>query len=107
MSAILIMTNMPDQQSAEKLASILVTNRLAACVNILSKCQSTYHWQGKIEAAEEYPLLIKTMEHNYTKAEMTIRQNHPYELPEIIAVPLVKGLPAYLNWIDVETTKHD
>jgi periplasmic divalent cation tolerance protein len=103
MDAILVVTNLPDEQSAERLAETLVGARLAACVNILPPCRSVYRWRGKIEAAPEYPVWIKTLREHYGKVEDTIRQNHPYELPEIIAVPLADGLPAYLAWVAAET----
>ena len=103
MSSLLVITNLPDRESAEKLAVLLVERRLAACVNILAPCASVYRWQGEIQRDEEHPLLIKTAQDRYAELEASIRANHPYELPEIIAVPLVQGLPAYLHWIESET----
>ncbi len=102
--ALLVLTNLPDQASAEKLAHYLISRKLAACVNILAPCTSIYHWQGKTESATEIPLLIKTMEACYTALEEAIRQQHPYELPEIIHVPVTGGLPAYLTWLNGETS---
>jgi periplasmic divalent cation tolerance protein len=104
MNVILVLTNLPDQESAEKLAGQLVEKRQAACVNILAPCVSIYHWQGKTESAQEIPLLIKTTEERYAALEQTIRALHPYELPEIIHVPVTGGLPAYLNWVSEETS---
>jgi periplasmic divalent cation tolerance protein len=104
MNVILVLTNLPDQESAEKLAGQLVEKRQAACVNILAPCVSIYHWQGKTESAQEIPLLIKTTEECYAALEQTIRALHPYELPEIIHVPVTGGLPAYLNWVSEETS---
>lgn len=101
--AILVITNLPDPQSATALAEKLVAQRLAACVNILAPCTSVYRWQGKIEHATETPLLIKTLRSHYGKLEQAIRADHPYELPEIIAVPIEPGLPAYLDWVVAET----
>ena len=86
-----------------RLAGRLVEERLAACVNILAPCESVYRWQGKIESAQEITLLIKTLRAHYGKVEKTIRQCHPYELPEIIAVPITAGLPAYIEWLAAET----
>jgi periplasmic divalent cation tolerance protein len=100
--AVLVVTNMPDRESARQLAEKLVEKRIAACVNILAPCESVYRWQGKIESAQEVPLLIKTLRAHYDKVEKTIRQCHPYELPEIIAVPIAAGLPAYLDWLAAE-----
>ena len=103
MDAYLVITNLPDRDSALKLAHALVEKRLAACINILSPCRSIYRWQGKVEDAEEFPMLIKTMRSRYPELEAAIRAGHPYELPEIIAVPLAGGLRAYLEWVDAET----
>jgi periplasmic divalent cation tolerance protein len=104
MDALLVLTNLPDSASASALAEHVVAERLAACVNILAPCRSVYRWQGKVEAAEEVPLLIKTSAYRYAALEAAIRARHPYELPEIVAVPINHGLPAYLDWLAVETT---
>jgi periplasmic divalent cation tolerance protein len=103
MEIYLVITNLPNQDSAAKLAHVLVERRLAACVNILSPCRSVYRWQGKTEDAEEFPMLIKTTKDRYADLEAAIRAGHPYELPEIIAIPLSGGLPAYLEWVVSET----
>jgi periplasmic divalent cation tolerance protein len=100
---LLVLTNLPSKEAAEKLALDLVSRRLAACVNMLSPCRSAYRWEGKTELAEEHPVLIKTTQERYAALEEAIRAAHPYELPEIIAVPVVAGLPAYLEWVDTET----
>jgi len=99
METLLVFTNLPDAASARAIASSLIEQRLAACVNILGPCRSIYRWQGKIEAAEEVPLLIKTTVDSYAALEEAIRAQHPYELPEIVAVPVASGLPAYLDWV--------
>lgn len=104
MDVILIITNLPDKASAEMLAQRLIAERLAACVNMLAACTSVYHWQGNVETAQEIPVLIKTTRQHYEAIEQTIREVHPYELPEIISVPLAGGLPAYLDWVAAETT---
>uniref|UniRef100_A0A4W5LGS8 CutA divalent cation tolerance homolog n=1 Tax=Hucho hucho TaxID=62062 RepID=A0A4W5LGS8_9TELE len=75
---------------------------LAACVNILAPCRSVYRWQGKVENTTEIPLLIKTTRACYAALAARLLQLHPYEVPEIIAVPLVAGLPAYLTWVATE-----
>lgn len=100
---LLVITNLPDEAAAQTLAARLVSARLAACVNILAPCRSVYRWQGAIESAQEVPLLIKTTAAGYAALEAAIRAAHPYELPEIIAVPIVLGLPEYLGWIATET----
>jgi periplasmic divalent cation tolerance protein len=89
----------PDKGIAEKIARLLVEDSLAACVNILPNITSIYAWQGQIESAQEHLLFIKSMASNYSAIEMAIRNHHPYELPEIIAVPIERGLPEYINWI--------
>jgi periplasmic divalent cation tolerance protein len=103
MDAYLVISNLPDRASAEKLAHALIEKRLAACINILAPCRSVYRWQGKVEDAEEFPMLIKTTRERYPALEAAIRAGHPYELPEIIAIPLAGGLPAYLDWVEAET----
>lgn len=101
---VLVLTNLPDRAAATGLARILVEERIAACVNVLAPCYSVYRWQGSIECAEEVPLLIKTRASLYALVEKTIREHHPYELPEIVGVALVAGLPAYLDWVVAETS---
>ncbi|MFH1605539.1 MAG: divalent-cation tolerance protein CutA [Pseudomonadota bacterium] len=103
MQRLLVFTSLPDRESAEKLARSLVGQRLAACVNILAPCDSVYRWNGETQHDEEHPLLIKTAEDRYSELEAAIRANHPYELPEIIAVPITRGLPDYLDWVESET----
>ena len=97
--AILVLTNLPDTTSAEKLAEILITGQLAACVNLLAPCTSIYQWQGKLEKANEVPMMIKTTHKHYADLEAAILKHHPYELPEIIYVTIDGGLPAYLSWV--------
>ena len=106
-TALLVLTNLPDQDSAEALARELVKARLAACVNVLAPCQSFYRWQGALETASEVPLLIKTRSDCYAALEAAIRARHPYELPEIIALPVSAGLPDYLAWLAAETRHPD
>ena len=103
MEMLLVFSNLPDQASAAKLAAVLIEQRLAACVNVQAPCSSVYRWQGKVETATEVPVIIKTTRERYPALEAAIRAHHPYELPEIIAVPLVAGLPAYLEWVHTET----
>lgn len=100
---LLVFANMPDRTAAERIAQALIESHAAACVNILADCTSFYRWQGAIESAAEIPLLAKTTRSAYPRLEQTIRELHPYELPEIIAVPLGAGLPGYLQWVAQET----
>jgi len=103
MEPLLVITNCPDEETANAIALALIEAKLAACVNILPRVQSIYRWQGVVESATEVPLLIKATADNYPALEAAIRQRHPYELPEIIALPITQGLPAYLNWLAAET----
>ena len=100
---LLVITNLPDRASAERIAEALVSHGEAACVNVLAECKSVYRWQGKIEHASEVPLLIKTTREAYPQLESTLRNMHNYELPEIIALPINTGLPEYLKWVIQET----
>lgn len=100
---LLVMSTLPDQDSATKLARTLIETRLAACVNVLAPCVSVYRWQGAVEEAAEVPMLIKTTARRYAELESALRAHHPYELPEIVAVPLARGLPGYLGWVAAET----
>ena len=103
MSTLLVLTNLPERAAAERLAGLLVERRLAACVNILAPCRSVYRWQGAVRHDEEHPMLIKTTAERYPALEQALRAGHPYELPEILAVPIERGLPAYLQWVAAET----
>ena len=99
MQALLILTTVPDTATAESIASTLIADGNAACVAIGAPVRSLYHWQGKTETATEIPLSIKTAADSYSAVEATIRSIHPYELPEIIAVPITAGLAPYLAWL--------
>lgn len=104
MEAIVILTSMPSDDGAQRLANRLVTTKMAACVNIMAPCMSTYRWQGAVESATEVPVLIKTRRCHYEAVERIIRACHPYTVPEIIALPIVAGLADYLGWIVTETS---
>ncbi|MEN3371676.1 divalent-cation tolerance protein CutA [Dechloromonas sp. ZS-1] len=103
METLLVLTNCPDEATANAIALALVEEKFAACVNILPRVQSVYRWQGAVESASEIPLLIKSTVGCYAELEAAIRARHPYDVPEIIALPITQGLPAYLNWIATET----
>lgn len=105
MQTLLVLTNCPDEEVANAIALAVVEAGLAACVNILPRVQSIYRWQGAVESASEIPLLIKTTATNYAALEAAIREQHPYDIPEIIALPITQGLPAYLNWVATETVQ--
>lgn len=96
----LVITTCPNIEVAESLADILVRERLAACVNILPAGHSVYVWQGKVEHESEHVLLIKSRRDRLAALEIRLMEVHPYELPELIAVPIEDGLSSYLSWID-------
>ena len=100
MAVILVVTNLPDSESAFNLARQLVDLRLAACVNVLPGVTSFYEWEGKLEQATEHTLVAKTVRARYAEVERTIVERHPYALPEIIVLDVAGGLPAYLQWVE-------
>jgi periplasmic divalent cation tolerance protein len=102
-SPLLVLTSFPQRAAAESFARELLAARLAACIHIGATVHSLYHWRGEIETADETPVSIKTRAELYPRLEAAIRAAHPYELPEIIAVPISHGLPEYLAWIAAET----
>ncbi len=98
----LLVSTCPTMEIAEALAEMLVREKLAACVNILPGARSVYEWKGKIEKEEEVVLLIKSRADRLQTLEERLLLEHPYELPELIAVPIEKGSAAYLSWIDTQ-----
>jgi periplasmic divalent cation tolerance protein len=103
MSAILVFCTCPDQAVAERIADALVEERLAACVNRLAGVASTYRWKNEVHHDRECLLLIKTTIERFAALRERIVALHPYELPEVIAVDVARGLPSYLDWIAAET----
>lgn len=101
--AIIVLTQVPDRALASNLARVLLERRLAACVNIGAPVESIYHWRGRIETGEEIPVVIKTRSVLYSDVEAAIRKIHPYDTPEIIAIPIVDGDARYIAWIADET----
>lgn len=95
----------PDVASGEKIAGTLVNERLAACVNLLPGVRSFYRWQGETNEDAEVLLLIKTDTERFETIEALIRKLHPYDLPELIALPIVTGSAAYLAWLREETAR--
>jgi periplasmic divalent cation tolerance protein len=96
---IVVLTTIPSADEARRLAHRLVETQLAACVQILPPQTSIYSWQGVIEEATERLLIIKTLHHLYPDLEATIVDLHPYDVPEIIALPVIDGAPDYLAWL--------
>jgi periplasmic divalent cation tolerance protein len=100
---LLVITTLPDKTSATRLADRLIEQGLAACVNIGAPVTSVYRWEGRLEHGEELLLTIKTSTARYPALEAAIVDGHPYELPEVIAVPVTAGLNKYLAWIETCT----
>ncbi|MCS7061158.1 MAG: divalent-cation tolerance protein CutA [Anaerolineae bacterium] len=94
-----IITTTERFEDAQKIASYLVEEGLAACVQISGPITSLYRWQGRIETAQEWQCVIKTRAALYEQVEQTIRSRHPYQTPEILAMPVVRGSAAYLDWL--------
>ncbi|MBL8148719.1 MAG: divalent-cation tolerance protein CutA [Blastocatellia bacterium] len=97
---LIVFVTVDNQESAQKIASNLVEERLAACVNIVSNVESVYRWEGKLCQDKELLLIIKTSKSHYEKLEARILNLHSYTTPEIIALPIVKGSTAYLAWLN-------
>ena len=97
--ALLLLCNAPNCKTAERIGENLLAARVAACVNILPACRSIYRWEGKVERGEEFPILVKTTAARFDAACAIITAAHPDEVPEVIAVEIGAGLPAYLNWV--------
>jgi periplasmic divalent cation tolerance protein len=100
-----VVTTTARREEAEQIARTLVEQRLAACAQVLGPITSVYHWQGNIETDEEWQCWAKSRRDLYDRIEQTIRRLHPYEVPEILAVPVVAGNASYLEWVDRETAQ--
>ncbi len=97
-----VLTTTASREDAERIARALVEGRLAACVQLVGPISSTYRWQGAIEISQEWLCLIKSRQDLYAELEAAVRRLHPYEVPEILAQPIVAGHPAYLAWLDAQ-----
>ena len=100
---LLVLNTCPGSISAKKIAQDLIAEKLAACVNVVPGVQSYFRWTNKVDNANEYMLVIKTTTEAYDALEKRLKMLHPYELPEIIAVPIHTGLSEYLDWISTNT----
>ncbi len=89
----------PDREEARRIALRLVEERLAACCNIIGGVESIYRWEGAVERAEEVMVVIKTTEEMLDRLQARVAELHGYDVPELIAMPIVGGLPAYLSWV--------
>ena len=97
---IVILSTCASQPEAERIALLLVEQRLAACVNVLPQVKSFYRWQGAVETAAEVLLIIKSSRAHFAALRAALESAHSYELPEALAIPVVDGSPNYLNWLD-------
>src|SRR5262245_19759729 len=104
--ALVVLTTLEKQEDGERLAMLLVEGAQAACVQILPSMTSIYRWQGAVERANEVLLLIKTTRAAYPRLETTIKENHPYQTPEIIALPVEAGSDGYLSWLVASVKTH-
>lgn len=104
-SYIIILVTTPTKKWANKIAQLLIEKKLVACVNIIPEITSFYTWQNKLCQDKESLLIIKTKKALFTEIENTIKKAHPYQVPEIISLPITKGSQTYLNWIDTVTAK--
>jgi len=103
-NARIVLTTAGSQEEARKIAHALVDRRLAACVNIVPQVESVYRWQGKVESASEWLLVIKTQASTFEKVRTTIKELHSYDLPECVMLEVTAGSEEYLSWIAENTT---
>jgi len=97
-----VVTTTETRKQAERIAQVVVEKRLAACAQVVGPISSTYWWKGKIETAQEWLCLMKSREDVFPRIKAAIRQIHPYEVPEIVALPIVAGSKSYLEWLGKE-----
>jgi len=100
MEKIVVLVTTGSAQEAERIASLLLKERVAACVNVIAQVQSLFWWEGKIDRAQEVLLVVKTKKPLLERIIELVRENHSYDVPEVIALPITGGNPAYLEWID-------
>ncbi|HYI94642.1 MAG TPA: divalent-cation tolerance protein CutA [Bryobacteraceae bacterium] len=100
---IIVFSNCGSQEQAQRVARALVDTHVCACVNIVPGIQSIYRWQGSVQEEAEWMLIIKTRRELFEQLSVELRKNHSYEIPEVIAIPIIEGSPDYLDWIDRET----
>ncbi|WMS86303.1 divalent-cation tolerance protein CutA [Pleionea litopenaei] len=97
--SIVLLTTAPNSEVADQLAKHLIESRLAACVNIVPNVRSFYSWQGKIECDEEFQLVVKSTEQRLEQLEQAVKKLHPYEVPELVVLPMLAISDDYLNWL--------
>lgn len=97
---LLVLSTFPDAETAQRISTTLVTEKFAACANILPAMQSIYRWQGRVEEAGEVLVLFKTTTRRFAELQEKLRSLHPYDVPEILALRVAEGLPDYLRWVE-------
>jgi periplasmic divalent cation tolerance protein len=102
---VVVLITAPNEEDAARMANDLVGSRLAACVNIIKNIRSIYRWQGKIEDEDEVLMLVKTRKEHFKDLEKRVREHHSYDVPEIIALPIIDGFEKYLGWLKEETAR--
>ena len=102
--AIVVLCTCPDNTSAHELAQTLLSEKLAACVNLIPQVTSLYYWQGQLEESQEVQLIIKTRRTLFGVLQERLLALHPYDVPEVLALPILSGNPAYLQWLQEQTT---
>jgi periplasmic divalent cation tolerance protein len=102
---VVVLTTFPVDRDVDQFAQTLVTEKLAACVNVLPQMQSIYSWKGTIETSQERQVVIKTSTGRVRDLELRVKALHPYEVPEFIVIPIIEGSHDYLSWISQNTSK--
>jgi len=101
----MVFITVPDKKEAENISAILIDSRIAACVNIIENIKSNFWWKGKKENIKECLLIVKTRKSFFKKIVKTVKSAHSYDVPEIIAIPIIAGYEPYLDWIEKSTSK--
>ncbi len=101
---LVVLCTFPDVETARRIAMVLVEKKLAACVNLCPGIESIYSWEGKVEKATEILGIIKTTPERYAALEVEVKAQHPYDVPEVLALPVGAGAEGYLNWIKTSVT---
>lgn len=102
-SCLIVLTTLPDRSHARRLSQFILKKRLAACIQQVGPVESVYRWKKKIERAKEYLLILKTRNALFPRLKRALEKNHPYAVPEIVALPFAKANASYLRWLKAET----
>ena len=102
--AVLVLTTLPNADAASELAKTVVNEKLAACANLFPAVRSVYRWQAKLQDENEVLVLLKTRQEHFERLKSRILELHPYEVPEVLAIPVEQGYQAYLDWLATETS---